>query len=40
MIWPVVLGIGDVEVFAGHAAAERLVRTDVGEDVVARPARW
>ena len=34
MIWPVVVGIGDVEVFVGFAAAEGFVGTDVGEHVV------
>ena len=34
------VGIGHVEVLAGLTAAERLVGSDVGEHVVARPARW
>jgi hypothetical protein len=34
MIWPVVSGVGDVEVVRWLAAAERLVRADVPEDVV------
>ena len=40
MIWPVVLGVGRVEVLAGDAAAERFVGSDIAEHVVADRARW